>query len=186
VAATQPPANIAVPPAAPRPERAAPVRVMPDPLTPRIAAPKSAQSPRSTATRAARSTFDSPISSGHAIAGYVTEPPAAESDAYPDPITQDYATAALPDADLEQLTATEPVYPPAALRHRIEGWVEVDFTVTESGGVRDIEVIDAEPRGVFDEAATAAVRQWRFRPRVANGRPVQQRSTVTLRFNVEG
>ena len=67
------------------------------------------------------------------------------------------ATGALPDRDLEQLTATEPVYPLAALRDRVEGWVEVDFTVTEAGGVREIEVVAAEPRGVFEAAATAAV-----------------------------
>ena len=98
----------------------------------------------------------------------------------------DRRAGALPDRDLEQLTATEPVYPPEALRDRVEGWVEVDFTVTEAGVVREIEVVAAEPRGVFEAAATAAIGEWRFQPRVVNGRPVPQRSSVTLRFNVEG
>jgi protein TonB len=72
------------------------------------------------------------------------------------------------------------------LRDRIEGWVKVDYTVTESGSVDDIEIVEAEPQGVFEAAAKSAVGQWRFRPRVANGRPVPQRLSVTLRFNVEG
>jgi protein TonB len=169
-----------------RKERAAPIRVMPDPLTPRIVAPASAPSSRAAANRGARRTFGSPISSGHPTAGYVKSPPAAEPSAQPEPITPIDATGGLPDRDLQQLTATEPVYPLAALRNRVEGWVEVDFTVTEAGGVREIEVVAAEPRGVFDAAATAAIGQWRFQPRVVNGRPVPQRSSVTLRFNVEG
>jgi outer membrane biosynthesis protein TonB len=52
--------------------------------------------------------------------------------------------------------------------------------------VSEIEIIAAEPSGVFEAAATAAVGQWHFQPRVVNGRPVPQRASVTLRFNVEG
>ena len=111
---------------------------------------------------------------------------AAEPAALADPTPQYDAPGWLPDRELEQITATEPVYPPGALRDRVEGWVQVDYTVTESGSVRDIEIVVAEPRGVFEAAATAAVGEWRFQPRVANGRAVPQRSTVTLRFNVEG
>jgi protein TonB len=51
--------------------------------------------------------------------------------------------------------------------------------------VRDIQVVAAEPGGVFDAAASDAVATWRFRPRLVNGQPVSQRSTVTLRFDVD-
>jgi protein TonB len=178
VPAAQPAAIVTAPVAKPRIERATPVRVMPDPLTPRTAAPVATQSSRATSTRGSSHTFGPPITSGHPTAGYAKPLPA------PEPIAQ--PELALPDRDLEQLTATEPVYPPGALRERVEGWVEVDFTVTEAGAVREIEIVAAEPRGVFEAAATAAVGQWRFQPRVVNGRPVPQRSSVTLRFNVEG
>jgi protein TonB len=166
-------------------DRTAPIRVMPDPLTPRIAAPVEAQADRGTRTRGSSRTFGPPINSGHPTAGYAKSLPVRGPIVEPDPVAPIDATAALPDRDLEQLTATEPVYPPAALRDRVEGWVEVDFTVTEAGVVREIEIIAAEPRGVFETAAMAAVGQWRFQPRVVNGRPVPQRSSVTLRFNVE-
>ena len=159
---------------------------MPDPLTPRTAAPVATQSSRATATRGSSHTFGPPITSGHPTAGYAKPLPAPEPSAQPEPAMPIDATGTLPDRDLEQLTATEPVYPPGALRDRVEGWVEVDFTVTEGGAVREIEIVAAEPRGVFEAAATAAVGQWRFQPRVVNGRPVPQRSSVTLRFNVEG
>jgi outer membrane biosynthesis protein TonB len=46
--------------------------------------------------------------------------------------------------------------------------------------------VDAQPRGIFESAATEAVGHWRYRPRLANGQPVPRRSYVTLRFNVDG
>jgi protein TonB len=87
---------------------------------------------------------------------------------------------------MDRVYAADPVYPAAALRSGIEGWVELMFTITETGTVRDVEVVAAEPRGVFESAATQAVASWRYRPRLANGQPVPRRSYVTLRFNVDG
>jgi len=40
-------------------------------------------------------------------------------------------------------------------------------------------------RGEFEAAASEAVAAWRYLPRVVNGRPVAQRSSVTVRFSVE-
>ena len=85
----------------------------------------------------------------------------------------------------ERVYAPEPVYPREALRNRIGGWVELEFTVTPTGGVRDVEVVRAEPARVFDAAATQALAQWRFKPRLVNGRAVAQRTNVKLRFDVD-
>jgi protein TonB len=71
------------------------------------------------------------------------------------------------------------------MRSGQEGWVTLEFTVTETGAVIDPWVTDAEPADVFDAAAIAAVRQWRFKPRIANGRAAAVRSSVTLRFEVD-
>jgi protein TonB len=87
---------------------------------------------------------------------------------------------------LDRIVARDPVYPVQALRNGTKGWVELEFTVTPNGSVRDIEVVAAEPHGVFDSAASEAVAGWRFRPRVVNGQPVAQRSTVTMRFDIDG
>jgi protein TonB len=86
---------------------------------------------------------------------------------------------------LERIVNRDPVYPAQALRNGVRGWVELEFTIAPNGTVRDIQVIAAEPRGVFDSAASEAVAAWRFRPRVVNGQAVAQRSTVTMRFDVD-
>jgi protein TonB len=91
-----------------------------------------------------------------------------------------------PADSMDRIVATDPVYPASARQGHVEGWVELMFTITETGSVRDIEVVDAEPRGVFESAAMQAVSGWRYRPRLANGQPVPRRSTVTLRFNLDG
>jgi protein TonB len=159
-----------------------------DPLVPRYtnADEMRAAKQRGAGNRGVRS-FGAPISSGLPIAGYVNapapQPVAAESTAK--------ATAAggvvaltMP-ADDDRVIAADPVYPASALRNRVEGWVELEFTITETGAVRDIEVVDAQPRGVFESAAAEAVGQWRYRPSLANGQPAQRRSTATLRFSLD-
>jgi protein TonB len=107
------------------------------------------------------------------------------------PATRPSGTAAMAPgivaADaMNRVAARDPVYPAQALRDGTRGWVELEFTITATGSVRDIDVVAAEPRGVFDAAAAEAVADWRYQPRVVNGQPVAQRSRVTLRFDVDG
>ena len=92
---------------------------------------------------------------------------------------------AMPADELGRVSSTDPVYPAAALRDGVEGWVELSFTITESGAVRDMEVVDSAPAGVFESAAMEALASWRYKPRIANGQPVAHRATATLRFDVD-
>ncbi len=62
-----------------------------------------------------------------------------------------------------------PVYPAAAKAQGVEGYVEVEYDVTTEGTVEDAEVVEAEPDGVFEEAALEAIRQWRYKPMVIKG-----------------
>jgi TonB family protein len=64
----------------------------------------------------------------------------------------------------------------------VEGWVELAFTVQPNGSVDDVEVRNASPADIFDEAAVRAIRQWRFEPVLRNGEKVPQRAMVRLRF----
>jgi protein TonB len=194
----------AVKPAETAASRPRSTRPAPDPLQPRLAM----QSPKPKSARGR--VFGAPISSGHATAGIDTRPtvaepskPARSSSASSNAAASTLATSATPrglaaeappprpepvhldSRELEQVSIVDPVYPSAAMRNRQEGWVTLEFTVTEKGSVRDPWVSDAEPAGVFDAAAVAAVEQWRFKPRVANGREVEVRSSVTLRFAVD-
>lgn len=83
---------------------------------------------------------------------------------------------------LKRTKTVAPQYPSDALRKGIEGWVELAFTVMPNGTVDDVEVRNASPANVFDDAAIRAIRQWRFEPVVRNGKTVPQRAMVRLRF----
>jgi protein TonB len=76
-----------------------------------------------------------------------------------------------------------PTYPDAARKRGVEGWVELAFTVQTNGTVDNVEIRNASPAEVFDDAAMRAVRQWRFEPVVRNGEKVEQRAMVRLKFS---
>jgi TonB family protein len=86
-------------------------------------------------------------------------------------------------ASLIRTRTVNPVYPESARKRGIEGWVELAFTVQPNGTVDEVEVRNASPAEVFDDAALRAIRQWRFEPVVRNGEKVQQRAMVRLKFS---
>lgn len=79
-----------------------------------------------------------------------------------------------PSGDVVPLVRVPPRYPARALARGIQGRVLVEFTVDPAGRVRDAQVIAAEPENVFEEAALEAVRQWRYEPRVEDGRALSR------------
>ena len=86
--------------------------------------------------------------------------------------------------DFIPLSRTAPQYPMRAQRRGLEGWVRVSFLITEEGDVRDVVLIEAEPQGVFDQAAMRAVQQWKFKPQLVNGEPVATRAEQVLSFRL--
>ena len=76
-------------------------------------------------------------------------------------------------------------YPRTATARNLTGWVDVMFTVTQTGTTTDIEVVQSEPVNVFDESAVAAVEQWRFQPRMFRGQFLNQRASARLAFRLE-
>lgn len=76
----------------------------------------------------------------------------------------------------------EPEYPEQALAQRLQGPVLLDVHIGADGAVKDIRVVSGVPQ--LAEAATAAVRQWKFKPRVVNGRAVEMNTQVTLNFSL--
>ncbi len=78
--------------------------------------------------------------------------------------------------------SVQPVYPADAERRKIGGWVELSFTVIESGEVKDIVVGNADPAGTFDKAAVAALTQWRYKPVMRDAKATPQRARIRIRF----
>jgi TonB family C-terminal domain len=87
-------------------------------------------------------------------------------------------------AALERVRYVAPVYPQVARERGVEGWVELMFTVRTDGSVADVVVTESEPSGTFDRAAIDALRRWRYRPMEVDGRPVEQRARIRLRFEL--
>ncbi len=97
-------------------------------------------------------------------------------------IAAERSAATIPESTLEKVHNVAPVYPPAAELLGRGGFVDLQFTVRADGTVADIAVTHAEPRGMFDSAAVQAVRQWRYKPVLRDGRPVDQRASLRVVF----
>lgn len=111
------------------------------------------------------------------------EPAAAIASAAPAPSVA--ASTAPQNQDFKLIRRVNASYPAQALRSRTEGWVELAFTITEKGDVTNIEVVDAQPRRVFDREAIRALSQWKFTPRIENGQPVAARARQRLEFSLD-
>jgi protein TonB len=97
---------------------------------------------------------------------------------------QKFLSNAVSASELTLLKSVQPKYPEKAELDRLQGWVELDFTVAESGEVKDVAVHGASAPGRFDQAAIAALSQWRYRPVMRDGKPVPQRARIRIRFNL--
>ena len=62
----------------------------------------------------------------------------------------------------------------------------MQFTITETGTVKDAVVVNSDPKDIFDEAALKAIARWRYNPRVEGGVAVQRVGVQTIiRFELE-
>lgn len=77
-----------------------------------------------------------------------------------------------------------PDYPESARLAGAEGFVDVAFTVLTDGHVGWARVRRAEPSGFFEPAALDGLREWRFRPALRDGEPVECRGQTRLRFTL--
>ncbi len=90
------------------------------------------------------------------------------------------------DTDVVPLVRVDPEYPARARQQGLEGWVDLEFTISPVGTVQDARVIRSQPTYVFDRAALKAVRRWRYNPKVENGVAVARAGVqVRLRFELE-
>lgn len=109
--------------------------------------------------------------------------PATETDRPPPtPIPAPASSGEVREA--RQIADAAPVYPPQAARRKLEGSVELEFTVGANGALSDIRVVRSNPPNIFDREAIRAAQRWRFSPRTEGGVPVSSKVRKTLNFRL--
>jgi protein TonB len=76
-----------------------------------------------------------------------------------------------------------PLYRPAAEKEHLSGDVVMDVTLKEDGTVDQVNLINGDP--LLADAATSAVKQWRYQPLVVAGKPVLK-FVVVVSFDKRG
>ena len=90
------------------------------------------------------------------------------------------------DAGSMPLVRIQPMYPRAAAEKRIEGWVEIEFTISAKGSVKNPRVIDARPPNIFNRSALRAIRKWKYKPTIQDGVAIETPGVrVKLKFELD-
>ena len=89
------------------------------------------------------------------------------------------------EGDYLPIVRVAPVYPARALSRGIEGYVDMSFTVTTTGTVKD-PVVVFSTSSLFERAAIRAVLKFKYKPRVVDGVPVEVPNVKTrISFQIE-
>ena len=76
----------------------------------------------------------------------------------------------------------EPIYPALCIQIHCEGRVELHALISTTGAIESLEVISGHP--LFIQSALAAVREWRYRPTILNGRPIEVDTHITVIYTL--
>jgi|HubBroStandDraft_5_1064220.scaffolds.fasta_scaffold50876_2 TonB family protein len=82
----------------------------------------------------------------------------------------------------QMIKKVSPVYPPLARQARIQGQVVLKVEITKSGDVENIQLVSGHP--MLAPSAIEAVKQWKYRPYLVNGEPVNVQTEVTVNFTL--
>ncbi len=78
---------------------------------------------------------------------------------------------------------TPPVYPSIAKAARVGGTVLLHATISKNGTIKDLHVVSGPP--MLQQAAADAVRNWRYRPYMLNGEPIEVETSVNVVFSLD-
>ena len=78
----------------------------------------------------------------------------------------------------------QPTYPPLARSARIQGFVVLHAVIGRDGRIENLQVVSGHP--MLAPAAIEAVKQWRYRPYVLNGEPIEVETQITVNFTLAG
>ncbi len=89
------------------------------------------------------------------------------------------------EGDYLPIVRVAPIYPARALSRGVEGYVDMSFTVTATGTVKD-PIVEYSTSSLFERAATRAVLKFKYKPRVVDGVPVEVVGVKTrISFRIE-
>ncbi|HEY6764837.1 MAG TPA: energy transducer TonB [Candidatus Sulfotelmatobacter sp.] len=77
-----------------------------------------------------------------------------------------------------------PNYPPLARQARIQGQVILQAEISKTGDIQNLRLISGHP--MLAPAAIEAVKQWKYKPYLLNGEPVEVETTVQVNFTLAG
>ena len=77
-----------------------------------------------------------------------------------------------------------PTYPPLARQARIQGTVILQAQISKTGDIENLQLISGHP--MLAPAAIEAVKQWKYKPYLLNGEPVEVETTVQVNFSLAG
>jgi protein TonB len=80
------------------------------------------------------------------------------------------------------LRKVQPGYPSNALRLHIEGPVQLRATISKNGNISAVKILSGDPQ--LAQAAVEAVKQWKYKPYLLNGQPVEIETQVTINFKL--
>jgi protein TonB len=75
-----------------------------------------------------------------------------------------------------------PVYPAMARAIHVAGTVHLQASISRDGAIENLHVLDGPP--LLQQAAIDAVKQWRYRPYLLNGEPVEVETTINVEFTL--
>ncbi len=78
----------------------------------------------------------------------------------------------------------QPVYPPLARQARIQGPVVLQAEIGKDGSIQNLRLISGHP--MLAPAAIEAIKQWKYKPYILNGEPVEVETTITFNFTLSG
>ena len=84
---------------------------------------------------------------------------------------------------VQLLSSVQPVYPQMARTQRISGDVKIDALIDENGRVTGMKVVSGPV--LLHQAAMDALRQWKYRPAMLDGKPVAMHLVVTIQFRLQ-
>jgi protein TonB len=82
------------------------------------------------------------------------------------------------------LRKIQPNYPPLARQARIQGSVLLQAEISKDGSIQNLRLISGHP--MLAPAAIEAVKQWKYKPYILNGEPVEVETQITVNFTLAG